>query len=182
MYYIIIWIIWDGHLTLLLKEKGSGMIYLLVVQQPCPQTKTVGTRDENTSLDKKKCNKWADQAKIHVSNHVSAFPRLRSTITIPCMWLTLWSDSFSPIWQSHHFLMVSNVSVSSTLVHHITMMCVTIMSLCKVLPTHHYNITRAQQFSTYMSRFWSKITKWSTDPKTKRWLHLNLAIIYQFLH
>ena len=53
MYYIIIWIIWDGHLTLLLKEKVSGMIYLLVVQQPCPQTKTVGTRDENTSLDKK---------------------------------------------------------------------------------------------------------------------------------
>lgn len=99
-----------------------------------------------------------------------------------CMWLTLWSDSFSPIWQSHHSLMLSNVSVSSTLVHHITMMCVTIMSLCKVLPTHHYNITRAQQFSTYMSRFWSKITKWSTDPKTKRWLHLNLVIIYQFLH
>ena len=171
---------WSPNLVV----KGEGIRDDILVG--CSATLPPNKNSRNTRWKhltwQKKCNKWADQAKIHVSNHVSAFPRLRSTITIPCMWLTLWSDSFSPIWQSHHFLMVSNVSVSSTLVHHITMMCVTIMSLCKVLPTHHYNITRAQQFSTYMSRFWSKITKWSTDLKTKRWLHLNLAIIYQFLH
>ena len=92
------------------------------------------------------------------------------------MWLTLWPNStFMTSWSNmalHHLLMFSNVSVYSTLVHHIIMMRVT---LCKVLPTHHYNITHAKHFSTYRSHFWSKITKVVNRSQDKTLIALNAA-------
>lgn len=96
-----------NHMGWIIADQGWYTCWLF--SNPAPKQKQSEHAMKTPHLTKKKCNKWADQAKIHVSNHVSAFPRLRSTITIPCMWVTLWSDSFSPIWQSHHSLLLSYV-------------------------------------------------------------------------
>ena len=148
---------------LLVKGKGSRIIYLLVVQQPCPQIKAVGTWDQNISLHKR-------YLKIHVSNHASAFPT-----AIPC--------------GQHYDLILSLAHLHDLMVQYgncTTFYCYP-MFLCLPLwsTTSLWCASHCVKFcppTTTTSRMRNtslhtgptsgpRSQKWSTDPRTKRWLH-----------